>query len=249
MLSSSRHSRVVLIGGLGGNPWILSVLVPLSPVEVIEPSKKRHSRDNTVEEIKVAAVEVLPLQPPRGTAAVGDPVHQPHQQRAQQRRHPGLAPEEGHADGLHAVGRLAGEELEQPHEGGGVGHADQEELRRQPEDGDLAAGRHRVLPLPLDHRRDGRGDGRGQEAHGDALQLRDPARVPRAPPHQRHQHPVVGHQHQRLEDGRDDEEHRRVDVHLPQLRVRRHALLDGERDQQRRRYVRHRRAEDERQHA
>jgi len=179
----------------------------------------------------VAAVEVLPLQPPRGAAAVGDPVHQPHQQRAQQRGHPGLAPEERHADGLHAVGRLGGEELEQPREGGGVLHADQEELRRQPEEGDVAAGRrHRVLPLPLDDRRDGRGDGRGQEAHGDALQLRDASRVARAPPQQRHEEPVVGHQHQRLEDGGDDEEHRGVHVHLPQLRVRRRALLDGERD-------------------
>jgi hypothetical protein len=57
---ASRHIAV-LIGGLGGNPWILSVLVPLGPVEVIDPAKKRHSRDNPVEEIKVATVEVLLL--------------------------------------------------------------------------------------------------------------------------------------------------------------------------------------------
>ena len=117
-------------------------------------------REQAVEEVEPAGVEAGAAQPPGAPAAArGGAVDHPDEGAPELRRGAEDAEEDGTADGLHAGGGLAVEELEQADEGGDVHHAQQEELRRQPE--------HR-------HRRGGRG-----RCSGGGPPPRRPRRAPR----------------------------------------------------------------------
>jgi len=194
--------------------------------------------EQPVEEIEAAGVEVGAAEPPMASTASGDVVDHLDKQAAEPRRDAEDAEDDGAADGLHAGGHLAVEELEQADEGGDVQDAEEDELRRQPE---RRHGRPAAPPasaaLVLDH--GGRGD--GQDAGGEpdprALQVRDAAGVPRRAPQPRHDGAVVDQKDEDLDRHGDDGEARRRDGDAAEPGVHGPCLLHGEREQQRERDV------------
>lgn len=129
----------------------MPVDVFLRPVQVVEEGKRPDNSHSPVEEVKAAAVQACTLEPPSMVPVPSGPVHCFHQERGQQRCEPNLTPEQRCGDGLHAPRRLAVEELEEAGERRDVREAQQEELRREPEQGHP---RRRSLSLSLDNCRD-----------------------------------------------------------------------------------------------
>ena len=129
----------------------MSIGVPPCAEQVETEGDEPEHGEEPVEEIEAAGVEVGAVEPAMApTLARGGAVDHLDEEAPQPRRGAEDAEEDGAADGLHAGGGLAIEELEQADEGGDVHHAQQEELRRQPEHrhrppagGAPAAGLHR----------------------------------------------------------------------------------------------------------
>jgi len=229
---------------------MVPVGVPPRAQQVEKQGDESEERKEPVEQIESAGAEAGAVEPPGARAvARGDAVDHPDEDAPEPRRDAEDAEEDGAADGLHAGGGLAVEELEQADEGGDVHDAQQEELRRQPEHRHLGGGGAAMAPAARLH---GRGDGErhdvGREPDADPLQVRDAPRVPRRAAQPRHDGAVVDHQDQHLEHDRDHEQARRRHVGAAQPGVHGPALLHRERQEQRDREVAQDGAHEDRQH-
>ncbi|CAL4992546.1 unnamed protein product [Urochloa decumbens] len=220
--------------------------------EVENQGDESKQREKPVEEIEAAGVEAGTIEPPGARPATvrGGAVDHLDEEAPEPRRDAEDAEEHGAPDGLHAGGGLAVEELEQADEGGDVHHAQQEELRRQPEHRHLGGGGGAPAPAAAFHR-GGHGERHdaGREPDADALQVRDAAGVARRASQPRHHGAVVGHQEQHLEHDGDDEEARRRDAGGAEPGVHGPALLHGEGEEQRDREVAQDGAHEEGHHA
>jgi hypothetical protein len=198
-------------------------------------------RKKPVEQIEAAGAEIGAFQPPcapAGAVVRGGAVDHPDEEAPEPRRDAEDAEADGAPDGLHAGGGLAVEELEQADEGGDVHHAQQEELRREPEHGHLGGGGAALGPAAaLDCGSHGERHDVGREPDADPLQVRDAARVPCGAAQPRHDGAVVDHQDEHLEHDGDDEEARRRHVGGAEPGVHGPALLHRERQEQRDREV------------
>ncbi|WVZ89185.1 hypothetical protein U9M48_035618 [Paspalum notatum var. saurae] len=229
----------------------MPVGVPPRTDNIEKQGDESKERKKPVEQVEAAGVEAGAVQPPAAPAvARGGAVDHLDEEAPEPRRDAEDAEEDGAADGLHAGGGLAVEELEQADEGSDVHHAQQKELRRQPEHRHLRGCRGAPAPAPAFHH--GRHRQRhhvGCEPDADALQVRDAARVPRRTAQPRHHRAVIYHQDQHLEHDRDHEEARRRHVGGAEAGVHGRALLHREGEEQWDREVAEDRADEDGQHA
>ncbi|RLM99794.1 hypothetical protein C2845_PM06G13190 [Panicum miliaceum] len=230
----------------------MSIGVPPCAEQVEKEGDEREHGEEPVEQIEAAGVEVGAVEPAMApTLARGGVADHLDEEAPQPRRNAEDAEDDGAADGLHAGGGLAVEELEQADEGGDVHHAQREELRREPEHRHRrgAHGRRAPPAAALHHGGHGERHDAGREPDAHALQVRDASGVPRRAAQPRQGGAVVGDQDEHLEDDGDDEEARRRDAGAAEAGVHGPALLHGEGEEQRDRDVAEDGAEEDGQHA
>ncbi|BAF14791.1 Os04g0441700 [Oryza sativa Japonica Group] len=130
-------------------------------------------------------------------AARRDTVHERHEHRAEVEAEGVGAVGERREEGLHAgAARLLVEELDEPHGGEHLRHAEHEELRHDPQHGHrprrrAAGGQGQVAAPVLDGGGGDHGERHGAEAHADPLERGDPGPRPCGAPHERDEEELV----------------------------------------------------------
>ena len=208
--------------------------VPPRPEEVVEEVEEAEPGEEPVEEVEPVLVEVVVAEPAAaaGDIAGGDLVDERDEEGAEVEAEGVGAVGHGGEEGLHAGERLLVEEFDEPHGGEHLGHAEHQELRRDPEDGEEPGV---AAAVRLDERGGDHGEGDGEEADHDPLERGDAGVTARGAARGRHEARLV-RRHERDEDEVGDGlQRRRRDVEAggaaaaADAGVHGGALLHGER--------------------
>jgi hypothetical protein len=208
-------------------------IVPPGTEQVAAEVEHAEHGEHPVEEVQPILVEVVVSEPPSATVPRRDPVDQRDEHRAEVEPERVGTVRERREEGLHAGARLLVEELDEPHGGEHLRHAEDEELRHDPEDGHLAALRGGVPAPALDVGRRDHREREGGEADADALERGDPGPGAREALHERDEEELVGRDERQQQGVRDGLQRRGRDAERARARRERRvhgaALLHRER--------------------